>query len=267
MLDYSMFKTVLVKGFDKDDVIAYIQQMQDETYAKEAEYANEIKLRDMKIDELNKRIVLKEEQKERLENEIEQKYKKYIDNYDRIGRLVFEAELKADDIIAEANDSAEKILAAAKAEAEQIVAEAQGHADQIMNGIESRAAERVSEVEKEVNEKLIEGKNRYIALQDEMNEIVELMNQAQHRFMASYKEVHSIIRTMPTTLKEISDEDLLAEAEVELEEAFAEEAEPVFEELSEEAVEAETETEEIFEEEAEPVQEETEAELEEEPQE
>ena len=121
MLDYSMFKTVLVKGFDKDDVLAYIQKMQDETYAKEAEFAKELKAKDAKIEELNKRILLKEEQKERLENEIEQKYKKYIDNYDRIGRLVFESELKADAIIAEANENADKILAAAQAEADKVV--------------------------------------------------------------------------------------------------------------------------------------------------
>ena len=242
MLDYSMFKTVLVKGFDKDDVLEYIKKMQDDTYAKEVELTNALKEKDAKIEELNKRILLKEEQKERLENEIEQKYKKYIENYDRIGRLVFESELKADAIIEEANDNAEKIVEAAKKEAEKIVAEAQGCADKIMNTIESKATQRVSEVEQEVNEKLAEGKNRYLALQDEMNEIVELMNQAQKRFMASYKEVHGIIRTMPTTLKEINDEDFMADIDLEAEIAATEAdmtadkdavAEDVFAELEE----------------------------------
>lgn len=247
MLDYSMFKTVLVKGFDKDDVLEYIKKTQDETYAKEAEFTKVLKEKDAKIEELNKRILLKEEQKERLENEIEQKYKKYIENYDRIGRLVFESELKADAIIEEANDNAEKIVEAAKAEAERIVAEAQGHADQIMNAIESKATARVGEVEKEVNDKLAEGKNRYLALQDEMNEIVELMNQAQKRFMASYKEVHGIIRTMPTTLKEISDEDFMADIDFEAEIAAQEAAETVtVEDVEDVAVAEEAIDEDIF---------------------
>ena len=39
-----------------------------------------------------------------------------------------------------------------------------------------------------------------------MNEIVQLINQAQKRFMASYKEVHQIISTMPTSLNDIEEE-------------------------------------------------------------
>lgn len=48
-------------------------------------------------------------------------------------------------------------------------------------------------VQAEVDAKLADGKRKYIAVQDEMNEIVELINQAQIRFMASYKEVHKIV--------------------------------------------------------------------------
>lgn len=38
-----------------------------------------------------------------------------------------------------------------------------------------------------------------------MNGIVELINQAQKRFMSSYKEVHQIINSMPTSLNDIED--------------------------------------------------------------
>jgi len=199
MLDYQKFKTVLVKGFDKDEVLAYIQKMEDEGYAKDAEFAKNLKAKDTKIEELKKRIALKEEQKDRLENEIEQKYKKYIDQYDRIGRLVFEAELKADGIIEEAQKKADQILA-----------EAQKKADDIVTDAEQKADFRVADVEKEVNEKLAEGKRKYLAVQEEMNGIVELINQAQRRFMMSYKEVHQIIQNIPDSLSDI-DEDMAEE--------------------------------------------------------
>ena len=189
MADYQMFKTTLMKGFDKDEVIAYIQKMEGDTYAMESEYKQELKLRDAKIEELKKRIALKDEQKDRLEMEIEQKYKKYIDNYDRIGGLVYEAQIRADELDAEA-----------QAKAEKLVAEAQERADQILAEAERVAAERGEEVQREVNEKLAEGKKKYIAVQEELNEIVELINQAQRRFMTSYKEVHNIIKTMPISL-------------------------------------------------------------------
>ena len=61
-------------------------------------------------------------------------------------------------------------------------------------------------VQSEVDEKLAEGKRKYIAVQEELNEIVELINQAQRRFMASYREVHQIIRSMPESMRELEDE-------------------------------------------------------------
>lgn len=195
MLDYQKFKTVLVKGFDKDEVLAYIQRMEEEGFAKEAEFAKALKAKDTQIEDLKKRILLKEEQKERLENEIEQKYKKYVDNYDRIGRLVFEAELKAETVTEEAQKKADQIIAEAQEKAAVIVAEA-----------EATAGTRVADVETEVNEKLAEGKKKYLAVQKEMNGIVELINQAQRRFMSTYKEVHNIIQDIPDSLKGV-DED------------------------------------------------------------
>ena len=62
-------------------------------------------------------------------------------------------------------------------------------------------------VQSEVDEKLAEGKRKYIAVQEEMNEIVQLINEAQKRFMSSYKEVHRIISTMPESMKELEDEE------------------------------------------------------------
>ena len=39
-----------------------------------------------------------------------------------------------------------------------------------------------------------------------MNGIVELINQAQKRFMSSYKEVHHIISSMPTSLNDLEED-------------------------------------------------------------
>ena len=39
--------------------------------------------------------------------------------------------------------------------------------------------------------------------------IVELINQAQKRFMSSYREVHQIISNMPTAISDMGDEGIL----------------------------------------------------------
>lgn len=208
-----MFKTTLMGGFDKDDVQTKVQIMKDEAFAEKSKLIKEGKEKDKKIadlqrqlnlkniqreqaieeirkeheherEEMLQRLRLKEEQKEKLEREISEKYKKYIDRYDLIGSLVLEAQEKA-----------EKIVADAEQKRDMLVEEAQREAQKCLDAVQS-----------EVDEKLAEGKRKYIAVQEEMYEIVELINQAQRRFMSSYREVHKIISTMPESMRELEDE-------------------------------------------------------------
>ena len=208
-----IFKGTLMGGFDKEDVLNKVQIMKEEAYAEKTKLIKAGKEKDEKIEELIKRLELKEvqkeqaleelrqehkkemdqvqealrlkeEQKDRLERQIQEKYQKYIDRYDLIGNLVLDAQIRA-----------EEILSDAEAKRNQILTDAQEEADR-----------RLTKVQMEVDEKLAEGKRKYIAVQEEMNEIIELINQAQKRFMASYKEVHRIISTMPESMSDLEDD-------------------------------------------------------------
>ena len=241
-----MFKATLMGGFDKDDVLAKVQKMKDEAYAEKNKLIKAGKDKDKKIaglkrqlnlkdtereqmmdelrtqhenemnemrmlhkNELNElsvqhkneleelriqqeealgdirqRLRIKEEQKDRLERDISVKYQKYIDRYDLIGNLVLESQEKAERIIADAEQKRDMLMEEARVEAQKCL----------------------DAVQSEVDEKLAEGKRKYIAVQEEMNEIVELINQAQKRFMASYREVHQIISSMPESMRELEDE-------------------------------------------------------------
>ena len=184
MDEYAMFKQAL-RGFDKDEVLTYIRHKEEETAKQAAAYEKDIRKRDKIISELKSRVVLKDEQVDRLEKDIRNKYQKYIDNYRQIGDLVYESKLKADEIVARAGEEAERILNAADEEAKRRIASVQG----------------------EVDAKLNDGKKKYLAVQDEMNEIVDMFNQMQKKFMQSYKEVHEIIQSMPVSLDEIDLDD------------------------------------------------------------
>ncbi len=208
-----IFRTTLMGGFDKDDVLNKVQIMKEEAYAEKTKLIKAGKDKDAKIEELIKRLDLKdvqkeqaleelrqehkqemtqmqerlqmkEEQKDKLERQIHEKYQKYIDRYDLIGSLVLDAQEKA----------------------ELIIANAEKQRDQILKEAEEEAEKRLAKVQLEVDDKLAEGKRKYVAVQEEMNEIVELINLAQKRFMASYKEVHRIISTMPESMSELEDE-------------------------------------------------------------
>lgn len=196
MGDYEMFKTTLMGGFDKDDVMQKMEELKDSSFREKKRLEKELKEKNEKIAELSKRLELKEAQKEKLEQDVTEKYQKYVDNYEKIGSIIFNAQIQADAMIKEAEKKRDEILKNAETEAEKMRAEA-----------EREAAARIEKVQEEVNEKLADGKKKYIAVQDEMNDIVELINQAQKRFMSSYKEVHRIITTMPESVYELTEQE------------------------------------------------------------
>ena len=183
MGEHEMFKTTLMGGYDKEEVQELIQKMKDEMAEVQVNYRKQLAERDERIAELQKRIELKDAYQARMEEDIKEKYQKYIDNYESIGKLVFEAQLKSDSLQREAEEKCSKMIEEAEAEAKR----------------------RVESVQSEIDDKLLEGKKKYLAVQEEMNGIVELINQAQKRFMSSYKEVHQIINSMPTSLNDIED--------------------------------------------------------------
>lgn len=256
-----MFKTTLMGGFDKDDVLTKVQIMKDEAYAEKSKLIKEKKEKDKKIDELNKRLNLKdvqrdqqimelreehakemeevlarlrmkEEQKDKLEQQIQVKYQKYIDRYDLIGSLILDAQEKAEKIVKEAEETRDKMLEEARIEAQKCL----------------------DAVQTEVDDKLAEGKRKYIAVQEEMNEIVELINQAQRRFMSSYREVHQIISTMPESLRELEDE---ANEEVMDEGVSVDETAGTFETLQAESEMVENMEDKILDDDAEEIEEES----------
>ena len=223
-----MFKTTLMGGFDKDDVQEKVQKMKDETAQQQLAFKKEIEEKEQRIAELQKRLELKEANQERLEREIQEKYQKYVDNYETIGRVALEAQLRADKMIEETQEKCDKMVADAEAEAKQKIADA----------------------ELEIDGKLLDGKKKYLALQEEMSQIVELINSAQKHFADSYNEVHKIIDAMPTSfaemegvesefLPEIEKEGAVVETEVETETELETEAEAETEEETEETKEIE----------------------------
>ncbi|MFV0528299.1 MAG: hypothetical protein ACK5MN_06235 [Lachnospiraceae bacterium] len=191
MAEFYEFKTTIMGGFDKDDVQEKFKVAMEESTEAQNKLRKEIEDRDEKIAQLKKRIELKELQQERLEAEIQDKYKKYVDKYDSIGRLVFDAQVKADAIVDEAKNRGREIIAKAEVD----------------------ALTRVNSVQNNIDDQLQDGKRKYVAIQEEIDQIVELVNQAQIRFMESYREIHGIVRDMPEFIQKIEDEEAEAPEE------------------------------------------------------
>ena len=55
-----MFKTTLMGGFDKEDVLRQVQKMKEEAYAEKNKLLLVVKGKDKKIEELNNKLALKD---------------------------------------------------------------------------------------------------------------------------------------------------------------------------------------------------------------
>jgi len=197
MSEHEIFRTTLMGGYDKEDVIEQFRNQKDAAAMEKSRLLKELEVKDAQLQELKDQLVQKDVQLEekdvqlgekdaqraKLEKDVSDKYQKYVDHFESISRLLVESQIKADETISEAEQEKDRILAEADAE----------------------ATRRVDAVQQEIDEKLADGKRRYVGVQEEMNEIVELINQAQKRFMASYKEVHRIVSAMPESLQEFEE--------------------------------------------------------------
>ena len=190
-MDDQMFRTVM-RGFDKEEVFAYIKQIEADANQKVAQARADVTEKEKQIAELKQRIQSKDAKYERLENEVEVKYRTYIDNYEKIGSLVYESQVKGD-----------KIIADAQKEAARLTAESRSQYDRTMAEADLAAKTRLDAVQGEIDARLTEGKKQYAKVQEDMNEIVDLINEVQKRFMRAYKEIHEVMQRMPASFDDI----------------------------------------------------------------
>lgn len=191
--NFEEIKTTLMGGYDKEDVQNKISSFIDK-------YETEASKKDKEIEELKKSVSEKDEQIsaknseiDKLNKDIEEKYQGYIDNYNTIGKIVYETRIQS-----------EKTLDDARIKGESIIAEAN-----------KKAQLSIDKAQEEVDKRISEGKKRYDVLQEEINELLQLVNQVQHKFMQSFKAIHEISGAM-------NDEDG-SEFDIELDEGFEDE--------------------------------------------
>lgn len=201
-MDDQMFRTVM-RGFDKDEVFAYIKQLEADAEQKVAQAYAEASEKDKLIVELNQRIAKKDEKYERLEHEVEVKYRQYIDNYEKIGALVYESRVKGDKIIADAEKEAARIAAESQEQYDRKIAEADLKAETSL----SAAQARLDAVQKEIDARLADGEKKYAKAQADMNEILALIDETQKKFASTYNEVHEAFDGMPKSLDDLKGDE------------------------------------------------------------
>ena len=190
-----LFKTTAFGGYDKEEVQIEIQKIKENARAERSQILldleecrrslesarKELSNKDTQIAELRETLANKDRELLEQERMIKDKYQSYVDNYDTIGSLVYEAKLRAKQINRETDDEREKILEQANADAERIRAEA-----------ESAAREQLKAIQEEIDQRNMNGKVQYEAVQEELNSVLETFRQVQKQVMNSYRTIQTI---------------------------------------------------------------------------
>lgn len=189
MADNELFKTTLVGGYDKDDVEKHIQKMKDEAYVNKNRLLQILKQREQTIQELTAKLDEKETQLRQKDRDIKEKYQTYIDNYEQIGRLVYESRVRADRMIIDAREESRRIIQEAR----------------------NLAKQRLDRVQVQIDDKLDEGRMKHQAIQKELEDLMELLKEVRKRCMLSYDNVEKLVNSY--TDREDPFADIMSELE------------------------------------------------------
>jgi chromosome segregation ATPase len=195
-----LFKTTAFGGYDKDDVQAEFRRLKDDAYAEQQRLQQRLAAvtkeldqtrirlaaRENKLEELQETIAAKDREILDMEKNIREKYQSYVDNYETIGSLIYEAKIRAKQTDRETEAQRQRILADAQADAQRIREEAQAEAQKTLD-----------DVQRQVDEKMQEGKLQYNAVQEELSRIVAIFSKVQKQFMNSYRDIQKIVNENP----------------------------------------------------------------------
>ncbi|MGI6117136.1 MAG: hypothetical protein ACOYBC_01980 [Bilifractor sp.] len=177
-----MFKTQIVgedgetKVVDQTaEKIGKAIQKKGENSVDTLELRDEIRKKDEEIERLRAKVDEKDSEIDELKRDIREKYQSYIDNYESIGSLVYDAKVRSDQMIRDAEEKKNQIISDAEAEAER----------------------KVDAVQDEIDRRIDDGEQRYKSVEEELESIIDMVNQVQRKFMESYRSIHKIVRDMP----------------------------------------------------------------------
>ncbi|MBQ2626850.1 MAG: hypothetical protein IJ239_06390 [Eubacterium sp.] len=134
-----------------------------------------IQARDREIEDLKKKLNERDAEIEQLKADIRDKYQSYIDNYESIGSLVYDAKIRSEQMIRDAEEQRRAILESADQEAKQ----------------------KIDDVQIEIDKRIDEGEQRYKTVEEELQGILGMINQVQKKFMESYRSINGIVRDLP----------------------------------------------------------------------
>ena len=175
------FKSARKGGYDKEDVEQQFFEIKEAAAEEKSKLEEQLAMKDSQLDELRRVVKNQQTEIDTMKQNIAEKYQSYIDNYDTIGRIIYDSSIQAKKIVDDANREHDTIIAQANEKAGQIMEEARLSAT--ANALR----------EKQTLEAQIERcRKDYAIMSDKVSQLLRKLDDMQLEFNATVRSINSI---------------------------------------------------------------------------
>ena len=175
------FKSAKKGGYDREDVDQQFFEIKEAAAEEQNRLNEQLEIKDSQLAELRRIINSQQAEINSLKQNIAEKYQSYIDNYDTIGRIIYDSNIQAKKIIEDANREHDSIIAQANEKAAQITEEARLNAT-------SNALREKQNLEAQIER----SKKDYSIISDKVAQLLKKLDDMQLEFNATVKSINTI---------------------------------------------------------------------------
>jgi len=175
------FKSARKGGYDKEDVEQQFFEIKEAAAEEKSKLEEQLAMKDSQLEELRRVVKSQQTEIDTMKQNIAEKYQSYIDNYDTIGRIIYDSNIQAKKIVEDASREHDSIIAQANEKAGQIMEEARLSAT--ANALR----------EKQTLEAQIERcRKDYAIMSDKVSQLLRKLDDMQLEFNATVRSINSI---------------------------------------------------------------------------
>lgn len=228
IINDEMFRPAKKNGFDREDVLNKVQAIKEAAVIEKNALQEKLDAALKENEELKTKAADLQSEVDKLRKDISEKYQSYIDNYEMIGSLIYDAKVQSKSILTNAETEKETILDKAKTESEALLKDAEAQSLIIVAGAKKTAEDETAKAKAEMEAQIEEAQLRYSIIKDKTGRLMDNLNDIQKELTAAFGGIQNIAES-DGALKEALEE---ARAEA-AEKAAAAEEEPFDEEPEE----------------------------------
>lgn len=175
------FKSARKGGYDKEDVDQQFFEIKEAAAEEKSRLNEQLEMKDSQLEELRKLVKKQQSEIDSMKQDIAEKYQSYIDNYDTIGRIIYDSNVQAKKIVDEAN-----------LEHDQIISQAQDRAGQIIEEARLNATADALREKQSLEAQIERCKKDYAIISDKISQLLRKVDDMQKEFNSTVRSINTI---------------------------------------------------------------------------